>query len=146
MRWRSHTTAAAAENRDRVVDAMKRIITIAMVISTCAIFSGCSRSQTDKPRDDAAITAAVRAKLTAVFGPIEAKQVSQLDRGANEQTVSYIEVHSVNGVITLTGEVSGKRAKAKAAEIARSVPQVVSVNNNLSLAPGYSDDALGDGK
>jgi osmotically-inducible protein OsmY len=88
----------------------------------------------------------VKAKLVAVFGPIEAKQVSQLDRGANDQTVSYISVSSVNGVVTLTGEVSGKRAKARAGEIARHVPQVVSVNNNLSLAPGYSDDALGDGK
>jgi osmotically-inducible protein OsmY len=106
--------------------------------------SGCG--QTGKPRDDAAITAAVKAKLSAVFGPIEAKEVSQLDRGANGQTVSYISVSSVNGVVTLTGEVNGKRAKARAGEIARHVPQVVSVNNNLSLAPGYSDDALGDGK
>jgi osmotically-inducible protein OsmY len=106
--------------------------------------SGCG--QTGKPRDDAAITAAVKAKLSAVFGPIEAKEVSQLDRGANGQTVSYISVSSVNGVVTLTGEVNGKRAKARASEIARHVPQVVSVNNNLSLAPGYSDDALGDGK
>jgi osmotically-inducible protein OsmY len=123
---------------------MKPIITMLIVISTFAIFSGCSH--TDKPRDDAAITAAVKAKLTAVFGPIEAKEVSQLDRGANSQTVSYISVRSVNGVVTLTGEVNGKRAKARAAEIARSVPQVASVNNKLSLAPGYSDDALGDGK
>jgi osmotically-inducible protein OsmY len=126
------------------VIAMRLIITTIIVISTCAIFSGCS--QTGKPRDDAAITAAVKAKLVAVFGPIEAKQVSQLDRGANDQTVSYISVSSVNGVVTLTGEVSGKRAKARAGEIARHVPQVVSVTNNLSLAPGYSDDALGDGK
>ena len=122
---------------------MRPITTLLIVISTCAIFSGC---QTGKPRDDAAITVAVKAKLAAVFGPIEAKQVRQLDRGANDQTVSYISVHSVNGVVTLTGEVNGKRAKARAGEIARHVPQVVSVNNNLSLAPGYSDDALGDGK
>lgn len=124
--------------------AMRPIITIVIVISTFAIFSGCSR--TGKPGDDAAITAAVKAKLSAVFGPIEAKQVRQLDRGANQQTVSYISVTSVNGVVTLTGEVGGKRAKAKAGEIARSVPQVVGVNNNLSIAPGYSDDAVGDGK
>ncbi len=52
-------------------------------------------------------------------------------------------VSSVDGVVTLTGEVRGQRAKDKAGEIARSVEQVVRVNNNLSLAPGYSDDAVG---
>jgi len=96
--------------------AMRPILTLVILISTCVLFNGCGVA--DKPKDDAAITAAVKAKLTAVFGPIEAKQVRQLDRGANGQTVSYIEVHSVNGVITLTGEVSGKRAKAKAADLA----------------------------
>src|SRR5580704_13668553 len=123
---------------------MKPIITLAIVICTCTIFSGCSRSQTDKPRDDAAITAAVKAKLAAVFGPIEDKQVSQLDRGANQQTITYIAVHSVNGVVTLTGEVGSKKAKARAGELARTVQQVVRVINNISLAPGYSDDAVND--
>jgi BON domain len=55
-----------------------------------------------------------------------------------------ISVSSVNGVVTLTGEVGGKREKARAGEIAGSVEQVVSVNNNLSVAPDYSDDAVGD--
>jgi len=121
---------------------MKPTLWIAIVI-TCSMIVGCSRPQ---PKDDAAITAAVKAKLAVVFGPIEAKQVRQLDRGANAQTVSYISANSVNGVVTLTGEVSSKRAKIRAAETARGVPGVVSVTNNLSIAPGYSDDALGDGK
>ena len=71
----------------------------------------------------------VKAKLATVFGPIDARQVRQLDRGADLETVSYISVNSVNGVVTLTGEVRGKRAKAKAGDIARSVEQVVSVNS-----------------
>ena len=94
--------------------------------------------------DDAAITKGVKAKLTAVFGPIEARQVRQFDRGADKQTVSYISVNSVNGFVTLTGEVGSKRAKERAGEIARSVDQVVTVNNNLSVASGYSDEAVGD--
>jgi osmotically-inducible protein OsmY len=53
-------------------------------------------------------------------------------------------VSSVNGVVTLSGEVRSKRAKAKAGEIARGVAQVERVINNLSLAPGYSDDAVND--
>jgi BON domain len=115
-----------------------------IAICAIALFSGCQSSRIpEKPLDDAAITKGVKAKLAAVFGPIEARQVRQFDRGADQQTVSYISVSSVNGVVTLTGEVGSKSAKAKAGEIAGSVEQVVSVNNNLSVAPGYSDDAVG---
>jgi osmotically-inducible protein OsmY len=85
----------------------------------------------------------VKAKLAPDFAPIEDRQVRQLERGADQQTVSYISVSSVNGVVTLAGEVRSKRAKAKAAEIARTVEGVVRVNNTLSIAPGYSDDAVG---
>jgi hypothetical protein len=107
-------------------------------------FSGCGSSVSEKPIDDAAITKNVRAKLTATFGPIEDHQVTQFDRGADKQTVTYISVKSVKGAVTLTGEVRGKRAKAKAGEIAKGVDQVVSVINNLALSPGYSDDAVPD--
>jgi|SRR5580658_1429628 hypothetical protein len=112
-------------------------------IAICALvfFSGCRA----KPVDDAAITKGVKAKLAAAFGQIEDRQVRQFDRGANQETITYISVSSVNGVVTLTGEVGSKNAKAKAGELARSVKQVARVNNNISLAPGYSDDAV-DGK
>lgn len=112
-------------------------------IAICALLllGGCKSS---KPVDDAAITTNVKAKLTAAFGRIEDHEISQLDRGANAQTITYIGVSSVSGVVTLTGEVRGKRAKAKAEQLARSVPQVVRVNNNIALAPGYSDDAVDD--
>jgi len=93
-----------------------------IAICTVALFIGCQSSRSrEKLIDDAAITKSVKAKLAAVFGPIEARQVRQLDRGADLQTITYISVNSVNGVVTLTGEVGGKRAKAKAGEIARSV-------------------------
>jgi hypothetical protein len=111
-----------------------------MALCALALFSGCQRAAID----DAAITKNVRAGLAAAFGPIEDRQVRQFDRGANQQTITYISVSSMQGVVTLTGEVGSTRAKAKAAEIARKVPQVVRVNNNLSLAPGYSDDAVND--
>jgi osmotically-inducible protein OsmY len=118
-----------------------RVIVSSIAICALALCNGC---QTAKPIDDAAITKGVKTKLAAVFGPIEDRQVSQLDRGANGQTITYISVSSVNGVVTLKGEVGSKKAKAKAGEIARSVQQVVRVNNNISLAPGYSDDAVND--
>ncbi len=120
-------------------------ILLTVAICAVALCSGCQSSPVqEKAVDDAAITKSVKAKLALVFGSIEHKQVRQLDRGADQQTVTYISVSSVHGVVTLSGEVGGKRAKAKAGEIARKVEQVVSVNNNLSIAPGYSDDAVGD--
>jgi BON domain len=114
---------------------------ILIAICALALSSGC---QSRQPPDDAAITKGVKAKLGAVFGPIEDRQVRQFDRGADQQTITYIAVTSLNGVVTLTGEVGSKKAKARAGEIARGVPQVVRVDNNLALAPGYSDDSVND--
>jgi osmotically-inducible protein OsmY len=122
-------------------DGQKRTIVLSIAICAFALLSGCQRPQST---DDAAITKSVKAKLSAVFGPIEDRQVRQFDRGANGQTITYISVSSTNGVVTLTGEVGNKKALAKAGEIARGVQQVVRVNNNISLAPGYSDDAVDD--
>ena len=118
---------------------MTRIERAALAIFAVALLIGCSRT----PVDDAAITNSVKAKLAAEFGPLEDSQVTQLERGADKQTITHISVNSVSGVVTLTGEVRGNKAKTKAGELARGVEQVVSVNNNLSLAPGYSDDAVG---
>lgn len=124
----------------RIVGAILSSFAICVV----ALFGGCRSSRIpEKPIDDAAIMKRVKAKLAPDFAAVEDRQVRQLERGADQQTVTYISVSSVNGVVTVTGEVRSKRAKAKAGEIARSVEQVVSVNNNLSIAPGYSDDAVG---
>ncbi len=122
-----------------------RAIISSVAICAVALSGGCRSSRIpDKSVDDAAIAKAVKAKLAKEFGRIEDWQVGQAERGADQQTVTYISVSSAGGIVTLTGEVRGKRAKAKAAEIARSVDQVSSVNNNLSISPGYSDDAAGD--
>jgi len=119
---------------------MQRFV-LSMIVSLSAAFcNGCRTS--GQPVDDAAITTAVKAKLDAQFGPGEARQERQEERGAKLQTISEISVQSVNGVVTLTGEVRSDRAKA--GEIARNVKQVVSVNNNLAVAPKYSDDAVGE--
>jgi osmotically-inducible protein OsmY len=141
------TTSKEFGNHGRQINKMCTVgvILSSIAICTVAVVSGCRSARIpEKAIDDAAITKRVKARLAMDFGPIEDRQVRQLDRGGDQQTVSYISVSSVNGVVTLNGEVRGKRAKAKAGEIARSVEQVVSVNNNLSLAPGYSDDAVDD--
>jgi osmotically-inducible protein OsmY len=136
------TTSKELGGHDRHGEKMRTAGAIfAIAICAAALFSGCLSHRA--PIDDAAITIGVKARLAKEFGPIEARQVRQFDRGADAQTITYISVSSVNGVVTLTGEVGSKRVKAKAGEIARSVARVVRVNNNLSLAPGYSDDAVG---
>ena len=140
-------TTKALVDHDRQGKKIRRAGAILSFIAICAItlFSGCRSSGiSEKSIDDAALTKRVKAKLAPDFAPIEDRQVSQLERGADQQTVSYISVTSVNGVVTLAGEVRSKRAKAKAGEIARAPEGVVSVNNNLSIAPGYSDDAVGN--
>jgi hypothetical protein len=119
---------------------MRRIALSTILLLTAALCNGC---RTTPPVDDAAIKTAVRAKLAEQFRLIEARQEHQEVRGADKETISDIIVDSVNGVVTLTGEVRSNRAKAQAGKIARSVKQVVSVNNNLAVAPGYSDDAVG---
>ena len=93
------------------------------------------------PVGDASITAAVRAKLRAQFGPLERQQERQFERGATDETITFIDVAVSNGAVTLTGEVGGKKAKAKAEELAKQVPGVTAVANQLAVAPRYSDDA-----
>jgi hypothetical protein len=109
------------------------------------LWSGCQQQPTVV--DDAAIVKEVKAKLHAQFGPIERREARQMERGADQQVIAYIDVASSNGTVTLTGEAPGNRAKKKAEEIAKSISGVKSVVNQLSVAPGYSDDAVGsDGK
>jgi hypothetical protein len=93
------------------------------------------------PVGDASITAAVQAKLSAQFGPLQRREERQFERGATDETISFIDVAVSNGTVTLTGEVGGNKAKAKAEELAKQVPGVVAVANQLAVAPRYSDDA-----
>jgi osmotically-inducible protein OsmY len=50
-------------------------------------------------------------------------------------TVPDIAVNSTNGVVTLSGVVDSAVTKTKAETIARSVPKVVRVVDNLQIAP-----------
>ena len=68
--------------------------------------------------DDAAIKAAVKAKLAA---------------DVKLSTLTNIEVNSTNGVVTLAGEVRDESDRAAAVAVARSVDGVVRVNNNLQV-------------
>jgi len=80
----------------------------AAALSIILVLSGC---QSHPPVvDDTAITAVIKSKLAAEFGPIERRQERQFERGAAQQTVSFIEVQSTNGAVVLNGEVRSPRA------------------------------------
>lgn len=68
--------------------------------------------------DDSAITTGVKAKLATA---------GQLDS-------STIRVETANGTVTLTGSVNDATARSAAANAARSVAGVTSVNNRLSVS------------
>lgn len=49
--------------------------------------------------------------------------------------VPNVSVNSTNGVVTLAGQVNTATDRAKAGQIAASVPKVVRVDNNLQVTP-----------
>src|SRR5450432_3248036 len=112
------------------------------VVLSMIFMAGCQTKTAEAPPiGDGSITAAVRAKLSAQFGPLERQQERQFERGATDETITFIEVAVSNGTVTLTGEVGGNKAKAKAEQLAKHVPGVTAVANQLAVAPRYSDDA-----
>src|SRR5580700_2053782 len=86
-----------------------------------ALLTGCRTNETPEAQvNDAEITANVKSKLASDVGL---------------STLPDIAVNSTNGVVTLSGAVDSAGTKAKAETIARSVPKVTRVVNNLQIAP-----------
>jgi osmotically-inducible protein OsmY len=82
---------------------------------------GCRTNETPESQvSDAEILASVKTKLA---------------EGIGAATVANISVNVTNGVVSLSGTVHNADEKTKAVSIAQAVPNVVSVNDNLQLAP-----------
>jgi len=58
---------------------------------------------------------------------------SKLASDVGISSVTNISVNSTNGVVTLSGQVDSEAAKGKAETVARGVPKVVRVVNNLQI-------------
>jgi len=116
---------------------LRRSALVSSLITTSFFLTACA----SKAPDDAAIQSAVKAKLRQSFYWTVHQEASQMERGADQEVVNYIDVASSNGQVTLSGEVRSNRARVKAEQIAKSVTGVSSVVNQLGVAPGYSDDA-----
>ena len=85
-----------------------------------ALLSGCRTNESpEKQVDDLQITASVKSKLASDLGL---------------STVPNISVNSTNGVVTLSGQVDSTTSKSKAETIARGVPKVKGVVDNLQIS------------
>lgn len=124
---------------------LSRALSASTIPILMAVLLGGCQNQSATAVDDPAIVQDVKARLTAEFGNIERREARQMERGATQQVVNFIDVTSSGGNVALTGEVRSNRAKAKAEQVAKSVPHVRGVANQLAVAPGYSDDAVGTG-
>ncbi len=94
------------------------ILGVAAAVVLVAFVAGCTTTQTPGEQiDDAAISTAVKAKLTE----------------ARFSNIVNVETNVTNGVVTLAGEVPNAQVKADAEAAVRSVKGVKGVNNNLQV-------------
>lgn len=92
--------------------------TLALIL-VCAAFLGCRTNISPRAQvDDLKITATVKSNLAREMGL---------------STVPNIAVNSTNGVVTLAGSVDTAAQRMKAESIARGVPQVTRVVDNLQV-------------
>ncbi len=99
---------------------MKAKALILAAAAAAGILAGCRATQAPEAQvRDAEITAEVRRGLASELGL---------------QTMTNVDVNTTNGVVTLAGEVRTPSDRELAEVIARRVPDVRSVNNNLQVA------------
>jgi hypothetical protein len=93
----------------------------------CVLLPACRTNESPEAQvNDLEIAASIKSKLASDVGL---------------SSVPNISVNSTNGIVTLAGQVSSSADKAKAETIAKSVPKVVRVINNLQVAPAPSPGA-----
>jgi len=86
----------------------------------CAFLVGCRTNESPEGQvNDLQIVAQVKSKLAS---------------GIGATTVTNVSVDSTNGVVTLVGQVDSVELKTHAEAVAKGVPKVVRVINNLQVA------------
>src|SRR5262245_48744825 len=96
-----------------------RTLLFSLAVGLLAVSLSCRTNETPEAQvKDARITATVKAKLASDLKP---------------QTLTNVAVNVTNGVVTLSGLVSGAEEKRRAEEIARGVEGVARVNNELQV-------------
>lgn len=91
-----------------------------LLVLICTFFLGCRTNETPEAQvTDFQISANVKTKLASDLGL---------------STVTNISVNATNGVVTLAGMVTTADQKSRAEGIAKAVPHVVRVVNNLQVS------------
>ena len=94
---------------------------LALPILLLSILLGCRTNESPEAQvDDLKISAQLKTKFISDIGP---------------DTIPNISINSTNCIVTLSGQVDSAATKAKAESIAKSVPNVVRVVNNLQVTP-----------
>jgi len=89
------------------------------MVLLCAFLAGCKTNESPEGQvDDIRIVGQVKSKLASEIGP---------------STVTNISVDSTNGVVTLAGQVDSADVRAKAETVARGIPKVVRVVDNVQV-------------
>jgi osmotically-inducible protein OsmY len=96
---------------------MRLLLPLALL---CVSLMGCRTNESPEAQvNDLGITAQVKSKLASEIGPT---------------TVTNVSVNSTNGVVTLAGQVDSSEVKTRATAVAKAVPKVTQVINNLQVA------------
>jgi osmotically-inducible protein OsmY len=91
------------------------------ILLVVVLAAGCNTAQSpDSQASDLQITTEVKAQLASDVSP---------------SSLTHIEVDTTNGVVTLAVQVENMEVKHNAEIVARAVPGVVQVNNNLQVDP-----------
>jgi osmotically-inducible protein OsmY len=92
-----------------------------LLLPLAVLLLGCRTNESPEDQvNDLEITTQLKSKLASDVGL---------------SSVTNIAVNSTNGVVTLSGQVDSEGAKSKAEIVARAVPKVVRVVNNLQVVP-----------
>jgi hyperosmotically inducible periplasmic protein len=94
---------------------------LALSLALVCALVGCRTNETPRQQvDDLEITANIKSKLASDVGL---------------STVPDISVNSTDGVVTLSGSVDSAATKSRVETIARNVPKVTRVVDNIQVAP-----------
>jgi hyperosmotically inducible protein len=94
---------------------------LALSLALACALIGCRTNETPRAQvNDLEITAGIKSKLASDVGL---------------STVPDVSVNSTDGVVTLSGSVDSAETKSRVETIARGVPKVVRVVDNLQIAP-----------
>jgi osmotically-inducible protein OsmY len=98
--------------------SMRLLLAVALISMSLA---GCRTNETPRAQvDDLQITAQVKSKLATDVGL---------------SSITDIAINSTNGVVTLSGQVASASVKDQAVAVAKAVPKVVRVIDNIQIAP-----------